>query len=153
MKVVLIYAKSQAIRELAGELWSDETKLKGEMARDEIYPPLGITILASYLEEAGHTVKLFDDSIAMLDDIKDAMRWSDMVGISSLTPNARRARELGQISKQEIGRFTVLAKSRDCLIPAMTTHAMVGRVNSGSITEMVFHAIRVLENGQSSKVP
>ena len=80
MKVVLIYAKSQAIRELAGELGRRDQL--GRVARDEIYPPLGITILASYLEEAGHTVKLFDDSIAMLDDIKDAMRWSDMVGIS-----------------------------------------------------------------------
>ena len=139
MKVVLIYAKSQAIRELAGELWSDETKLKGEMARDEIYPPLGITILASYLEEAGHTVKLFDDSIAMLDDIKDAMRWSDMVGISSLTPNARRARELGQISKQEIGRFTVLGGPHPTTNPEFFLEADAGDIcvqGEGDVTIM-----------------
>ena len=139
MKVVLIYAKSQAIRELAGELWSDETQLKGEMARDEIYPPLGITILASYLEEAGHTVKLFDDSIALLDDIKDAMRWADMVGISSLTPNARRARELGQISKQEIGRFTVLGGPHPTTNPEFFLEADAGDIcvqGEGDVTIM-----------------
>ncbi len=108
VNVVLIYAKSQAIRQLAGELFADRSKTKGELARDEIYPPLGITTLAAELRLIGHEVKLFDDSIHELDDIRAAMRWSDVVGISVLTPNARRGRELGKIAREEVGRFTVL---------------------------------------------
>src|SRR5262245_1300948 len=96
MKVVLIYAKSQAIRQLAGELFADRSRTKGELARDEIYPPLGITILAAEIRQLGHEVKLFDDSIHELEDIRRAMTWSDVVGISVLTPNARRGRELGK---------------------------------------------------------
>ena len=49
MKIVLIYAKSQAIREMAKELFSDTAKTKGELARDEIYPPLGISLLGASL--------------------------------------------------------------------------------------------------------
>lgn len=108
MKVALIYAKSQAIREKAAAIFSDDKAVKGELARDEIYPPLGIAILAAELEALGHDVKLFDDSIDELSDIRSAMEWSDIVGISSLTPNARRARELGKIAKDEIGRFVIL---------------------------------------------
>ena len=63
MKIVLIYAKSQAIRQKAAEVFADENVTKGELARDEIYPPLGISILAAELEQLGHEVKLFDDSI------------------------------------------------------------------------------------------
>jgi radical SAM superfamily enzyme YgiQ (UPF0313 family) len=108
MKVVLIYAKSQAIRQLAGELFADRSRTKGELARDEIYPPLGITILAAEIRQLGHEVKLFDDSIHELEDIRRAMTWSDVVGISVLTPNARRGRELGKMAREELGRFTVL---------------------------------------------
>lgn len=108
MKVSLIYAKSQAIREMAAKAFADGSQTKGELARDEIYPPLGISILAAILEGKGHEVRLFDDSIRELDEIKDAMRWAEVVGISSLTPNARRARELGKICRDEIGRFTIL---------------------------------------------
>ncbi|MCY2961427.1 MAG: radical SAM protein [Planctomycetota bacterium] len=108
MKIVLIYAKSQAIRQKAAEVFADENVTKGELARDEIYPPLGISILAAELEQLGHEVKLFDDSIDEVDDIRRGMEWSELVGISSLTPNARRARELGKIAKDEIGRPVVM---------------------------------------------
>ncbi|MBL8860675.1 MAG: cobalamin-dependent protein [Planctomycetes bacterium] len=108
MKIVLIYAKSQAIRQKAAEVFADENVTKGELARDEIYPPLGISILAAELEQLGHEVKLFDDSIDEIDDIRRGMEWAELVGISSLTPNARRARELGKIAKDEIGRPVVL---------------------------------------------
>ena len=108
MKVVLIYAKSQAIRQKAAEIFADEGQTKGELARDEIYPPLGISILAAELEEIGHEVRLYDDSIRELDELKEGMEWADAVGISSLTPNARRARELGKIAKEELGKFVIL---------------------------------------------
>ncbi len=108
MKVVLIYAKSQAIRQKAAEVFADESVQKGELARDEIYPPLGISILAAELEQLGHEVRLYDDSIEELDTLKGAMEWSELVGISSLTPNARRARELGKIARDEIQRIVVL---------------------------------------------
>jgi len=108
MKVVLIYAKAQDVRFKAAELFSDETATKGELARDEIYPPLGITMLAAILEQKGHEVRLLDDSIEELETVRAGMQWSEVVGISSLTPNARRARELGKIAREELGRPTIL---------------------------------------------
>src|SRR5688572_12621389 len=108
LKVVLIYAKAQAIRQQAAELYSKDGATKGNGSRDEIYPPLGIGILAAELLELGHEVKLLDDSIEDMETLRAGMEWSDVVGISALTPNARRARELGLIAKNEIGRFVIL---------------------------------------------
>ncbi|HVS10981.1 MAG TPA: radical SAM protein, partial [Planctomycetota bacterium] len=108
MKVILIYAKSQAIREKAAAIFSDDKAVKGELARDEIYPPLGIAILAAELEQKGYEVRLLDDSIEEIETLREGMEWADVVGISSLTPNARRARELGKIARDEIGRFVVM---------------------------------------------
>lgn len=108
MKVVLIYAKSQAIREKAAAIFSDDKAVKGELARDEIYPPLGIAILAAELEQKGYEVRLHDDSIDELSEIRASMEWSDVVGISSLTPNARRGRELGKIAKEEVGKLVIM---------------------------------------------
>lgn len=107
-KIVLVYAKSQAIREKAAAIFSDEGAVKGELARDEIYPPLGIAILGAELEELGHEVRLLDDSIEELEAIREGMLWADVVGISSLTPNARRARELGKMAREELSRFVVM---------------------------------------------
>jgi len=108
MKIVLIYAKSQAIREMAKKLFSDTSNTTGELARDEIYPPLGISLLGAQLLELGHEVQLLDDSIRELDEVQAGMKWADIVGISSLTPNARRARELGLMAKNDFGRFVVM---------------------------------------------
>jgi anaerobic magnesium-protoporphyrin IX monomethyl ester cyclase len=108
MKVALIYAKNQNLRTQAEELFADENATAGDGARDEIFPPLGITILAAWLLEADYEVRLCDDSIETLDTVREYMEWADVVGISSLTPNARRARELGQISRNEVGRPTIL---------------------------------------------
>lgn len=108
MKVALIYAKAQNVREKAAMVFADESITKGELARDEIYPPLGISILASWLEQAGHEVRLKDDSIDEFEDLKKDMEWADVVGISSLTPNARRARELGILCKEEYAKPVVL---------------------------------------------
>ena len=69
MKLVLIYAKSQAIREKAAAIFSDDKAVKGELARDEIYPPLGIAILAAELEQMGYEVRLHDDSIDELAEL------------------------------------------------------------------------------------
>lgn len=108
MKVVLIYAKAQNVKEKAAAAFSDDALVKGELARDEIYPPLGISILASWLLQKGHEVQLFDDSIQPLEAQREAMEWADVVGISSLTPNARRARELGKIAREEVGRPVIM---------------------------------------------
>jgi len=109
MKVALIYAKSQSIRGKAANAYAEEDSTKGEYSRDEIYPPLGISTLAARLEQlGGHEIVLKDDSIDTLDELREAMRWADVVGISSLTPNAKRARELGQMARQQFGKLTVL---------------------------------------------
>ena len=107
-KVALIYAKSQALREQAAALFAQDGVATGNGARDEIIPPLGIAILAAGLLERGYEVKIFDDSIEDMDTLRAAMEWADVVGISTLTPNARRARELGLIAKTEIGRFVIM---------------------------------------------
>jgi len=108
LKVILIYAKALAIREQAAALFKDGHAVRGEGSRDEIYPPLGIGILAAELEQLGYEVKLLDDSIEEIETLRAGMQWADVVGISSLTPNARRARELGKIAKDDYGRFVVM---------------------------------------------
>ncbi|MDE0892229.1 MAG: radical SAM protein [Planctomycetota bacterium] len=107
-KIVLVYAKAQNLRVQAQEIFDDDEVLKGELARDEIYPPLGISILASWLEGKGYEVRLRDDSIESMAELTAQFEWADVVGISSLTPNARRARELGQIIKKEHGKPVIL---------------------------------------------
>jgi len=108
MNVVLIYAKSQTLRASAAGTYADGES-RGEYSRDEIYPPLGIATLAARLRSiGGYDVQLFDDSLDDIGDITDAMYAADVVGISSLTPNAKRARELGQIARNEAGKLTVL---------------------------------------------
>src|SRR5262245_17653481 len=109
MKVALVYAKSQSIRGKAANAYAEEDSTKGEYSRDEIYPPLGISTLAARLEKlGGYEIVLKDDSIDTLAEIRDAMAWADAVGISSLTPNAKRARELGQMARQQFGKPTIL---------------------------------------------
>jgi len=100
MNIALICAKSQSIRGKAANTYAEEDTTKGEYSRDEIYPPLGIATLAARLESlGGYTVVLKDDSLDTLDELKQAMAWADVVGISTLTPNAKRARELGRGGK------------------------------------------------------
>jgi len=109
MNVVLIYAKSQTLRGTVAGTYADGETTRGEYSRDEIYPPLGIAVLAARLRATGdHDVQLFDDSIDDIEDIVSAMHRADVVGISSLTPNARRARELGLIARKEARRLTIL---------------------------------------------
>ena len=107
-KIALIYAKAQNVKVQAQEIFADQEVVKGELARDEIYPPLGITILAAWLEQNGYEVRLRDDSIETMEELTEQFEWADVVGISSLTPNARRARELGQIIKKEHGKPVIL---------------------------------------------
>ena len=108
LKVVLIYAKSQAIRAMAAEIYADDKAVKGEGSRDEIFPPLGIGILAAELLELGYEVKLLDDSIEDIETLRAGMEWADVVGISALTPNARRAKELGLMARNELKRFVIM---------------------------------------------
>lgn len=108
MKIVLIYAKSQTVATQAATEYSEARHADYVLTRDEIYPPLGITILAAWLEQRGHVVRLRDDSIDSLDDLRAQMEWAEAVGISALTANARRARELGKIARLDIGRPVIL---------------------------------------------
>jgi radical SAM superfamily enzyme YgiQ (UPF0313 family) len=108
MKVALIYAKSVTLRKKAQAIFQDDGAVKGELARDEIYPPLGIAILAGHLlERGGYDVRLLDDSVEEESTLREAMQWADVIGISSLTPNAKRARELGIMARSEYGRFVI----------------------------------------------
>ena len=109
MKVALIYAKSSMVRERAAATFEDREAVKGELARDEIYPPLGIAILAGHLlRRGGYDVRLCDDSIEDEATVREHLDWADVVGISALTPNARRARELGQMARSEFGKFVIM---------------------------------------------
>jgi len=108
VQVALIYAKSPRLRGQAAEQMEANPQGSGVYARDEIYPPLGITLLAAWLERAGHRVRLFDDSLDDERSLRGGMQWADVVGISSLTANARRARELGRMARQEYGRMVVM---------------------------------------------
>jgi anaerobic magnesium-protoporphyrin IX monomethyl ester cyclase len=109
VKVVLIYAKSQTLRYKVENTYSTEDTTRGEYSRDEIYPPLGILSLAAELERRGqHEVRIQDDCVDSIEQIREGMHWAEVVGISSLTPNAKRARELGLIARQEMGRLTIL---------------------------------------------
>lgn len=128
MKVALIYAKAQNVREKAAMVFADDSVTKGELARDEIYPPLGISILASWLEKGGHEVRLKDDSIDESEDIKKDMEWADVVGISSLTPNARRARELGILCKEEYGKPVIFGGPHPTTNPEFFLEAGAGDV-------------------------
>ena len=97
MKVALIYAKSVTLRKKAEAIFQDDGAVKGELTRDEIYPPLGIAILAGHLlERGGYDVRLLGrlgrGGVATCARRCSGPTWS---GISSLTPNAKRARELG----------------------------------------------------------
>ncbi|MFT7486739.1 MAG: anaerobic magnesium-protoporphyrin IX monomethyl ester cyclase, partial [Candidatus Paceibacteria bacterium] len=107
MKVSLIYAKNQNLRTQAAELFANDDATAGDGARDEIFPPLGITVLAAWLIKAGYDVRLCDDSIESMETVREFMDWADVVGISSLTPNARRARELGQMCRNDFGKPTI----------------------------------------------
>ena len=107
MRVALVYAKSLAIPRKAGATDEDFKTTAKQPGRDEIYPPLGITILGAILEQGGHEVRLFDDSLRSEEELRQAMIWAEAVGISVLTPNAPRGRELGQMARG-LGRFVVL---------------------------------------------
>jgi len=107
-KIVLVYAKAQNVKVQAQAIFADVEVVKGELARDEIYPPLGITTLAAWLEREGYEVRLRDDSIETMEELTEQFEWADVIGISSLTPNARRARELGQICKQDYDKPVIL---------------------------------------------
>ena len=64
MKVVLLYAKSQTLQGRVANAYAEEDTTRGEYSRDELYPPLGIAILAARLESlGGYEVRLLDDSI------------------------------------------------------------------------------------------
>ena len=111
MKVVLIYAKSQAIRQKAAQVFARRKPNQGRTrSRRDLSRRSASAFWRAELEQLGHDVRLLDDSIRELRRAaRSGMEWADLVGISSLTPNARRARELGKIwRKEEYGKFVDL---------------------------------------------
>src|SRR6185436_10922652 len=76
MRVALIYAKSQGIPRKAGVSGEDHQTTAARPGRDEIYPPLGISILGAELLELGHEVRLLDDSLRSMEELREAMRWA-----------------------------------------------------------------------------
>ena len=114
MKVTLIYAKSRLFKEKAQA--AADGKDVGEYARDDVFPPLGIASLGAVLEREGHEVRLIDDSIDPDEVIREGIEWSDVVGVSALTSNARRACEIGRWAKER-GKFTVVGGPHPTVAP------------------------------------
>lgn len=115
MRVALIYAKNRRIQRIADK-HSGFGKQQGEYSADEVYPPLGIASLGAVLREQGYQVRLFDDSIETEAAVDEAIQWADVVGISALTTNARRGRELG-FRARELGKFTILGGAHPTVSP------------------------------------
>ncbi|MFG0316569.1 MAG: B12-binding domain-containing radical SAM protein, partial [Planctomycetota bacterium JB042] len=115
MRVTLIYAKSRLFKEKAKGIGGFDEGA-GEYARDDVFPPLGIACLGAVLEEKGHEVRLIDDSIEEDSVIDEAIRWSEVVGVTALTSNARRANELGRMAKG-MGKFTVAGGPHPTVAP------------------------------------
>ncbi len=92
MRVLLIYAKAQYLADAAREEHLTQGKVR-EYSRDDLQMPLGIIYLAAVLERETIPVQCKDDSVQDDREIKEAIRWADVVGISALTPNAPRALE------------------------------------------------------------
>jgi anaerobic magnesium-protoporphyrin IX monomethyl ester cyclase len=118
MRVTLIYAKSRVFKERAKRVGIGTFgDAPGEYARDDIYPPLGIASLAGVLLQQGYEVRIFDDSIEEEETLNEAMRWADVVGITALTSNARRGRELGHRARDEYKKFVVLGGPHPTVAP------------------------------------
>ena len=115
MRVTLIYAKSRLFKEKAKGIGGFDDGA-GEYARDDVFPPLGIACLGAMLEEKGHEVRLIDDSIEEDDVIEEAMKWSEVVGVTALTSNARRANELGRQAKA-MGKLTIAGGPHPTVAP------------------------------------
>lgn len=115
MKVTLIYAKSRLFKEKASGIGGFDDG-GSEYAHDDVFPPLGIACVGAVLEEKGHDVKLLDDSIETEEVIDEAFKWADVVGITALTSNARRGRELGHQARK-LGKFVVLGGPHPTIAP------------------------------------
>ncbi|MBI4880357.1 MAG: cobalamin B12-binding domain-containing protein, partial [Planctomycetes bacterium] len=64
----------------------------------------------------GYEVRLLDDSIEPEGKIEEAIAWADAVGITALTSNARRARDLGHRARKA-GKFVVLGGPHPTVAP------------------------------------
>lgn len=115
MRVTLIYAKSRLIKQKSAGIGGFDNA-PGEYARDDIFPPLGIASIGAVLLEKGHDVKLIDDSIEDEATLVEAIKWADVVGVSALTSNARRGREIGHQAKK-LGKFVVLGGPHPTVAP------------------------------------
>jgi radical SAM superfamily enzyme YgiQ (UPF0313 family) len=115
MRITLIYAKSRIFKERARGIGGFDAS-PGEYAHDDVFPPLGIASLGGVLLDKGHEVRLYDDSIEPEEAIADGIAWADVVGISALTSNARRGRELGHQAR-EAGKFVVIGGPHPTVAP------------------------------------
>jgi len=78
---------------------------RGERIESEgAWPPLGLAYIGTVLENAGHEVRIIDNSKALLPDDKllsrIAQECPNMVGVSALTPIFRRALEIASAVKK-----------------------------------------------------
>lgn len=72
--------------------------------RVKIYPPIGLGYLASYLENAGHKVRIVDSLVMNydMDDIKKELKQfdPDVVGVTATTPYIYEALLIVKIAKE-----------------------------------------------------
>ncbi len=100
------------------------TRLPASLNRRQgVLPPLGISYIASWLEKAGHTVKILD-VIAfnlIVDEIRQNIREfkPEIVGIMTMTPTLFGALEAAEIAKEE-GAITILGGPQLSIYPKET---------------------------------
>ncbi len=144
VRVTLIYAKSRVFKEKAAGIGGFNDGA-GEYAHDDVFPPLGIACIGAVLEERGHEVKLLDDSIEPDETIDEAFRWAEVVGITALTSNARRAAELGRQAKA-MGKFVVIGGPHPTVAPEFFLEREAGCCDLTVQSEGDYVMPEILEN-------
>jgi radical SAM superfamily enzyme YgiQ (UPF0313 family) len=148
MHVLLIYAKAQYLSQAAEEEHRTQSRVR-EYSRDDLQLPLGIAYLGAILEREKIPVRLKDDSIQDDDEIREAIRWADVVGISALTPNAPRALYWAQETKSiDSAKVVVVGGPHATSIPAYFLDTeFVDFVVRWEGEESLVELVRALESG------
>ena len=105
VRLALVHARARAGDTAA----PDDPEAAPPTPREDVFPPLGVTTLAgALLARGGYEVRIVDDGLQPLEEVEDAMAWAEVVAISASSPDARRARELGEMSRRRFGRLTLI---------------------------------------------
>jgi radical SAM superfamily enzyme YgiQ (UPF0313 family) len=122
-----------------------------------IYPPLGLSYIASFLEHNGLDVEILDAKALNLtkEEIRESIRKShpDIVGTTSMTPNCRGALEICRITK-EISKdiLTVIGGVQMSIFPKeMLSHRFVDAGVSGDGEYAMLELAKMFERGK--KIP